>query len=814
MFRWRKRGKRETEENTTLTEGMILMMDASPQKENRVFTLLLKGILVYLIVMGGMGCFLSALDVKYAWWVVHLVLLLAAVFCSMLYYSTRWENVGYLLLLVVMFLTGGVLRTYINSGFYSVANDMAEQASAFFDSNAMRSYGEQISNRYLAITISMCYIGCVCCILMNILISRRMQYIVAVPLCIGALMLPLYLELEPSVIYIVMLLSGLLAAYVIRGNGHYRLSQKNHSYMYYTKKKQIIYVYAGKTLASIMTVIFLFCLVFVLFFSFLFPREKFQERRTISTIKASTMDTVENLSLLGLMGLFNFYPNTGGLTNGTLGGVSAVRFDYEPDLVFEFAPYAEERMYFKTFTGAHYLPYTNRWSQREWEGADAGEGSSIRTVGQLVDSTILQMKEAYESGNKMSARGRIRVTNTAAAIGMYLPYYSEDTDKVVYPGETVEYTYYPRVSRQSIMIEGKTQQKKQRGQKRNRDTFTDVPMEVWLDIPEENRDVIAQFCQKAGLQESAESPTSAMVAVQQLAAYYQDHIPYTYRPGLTPRGKDFINYFLAENKRGYCAHFASAAVLIFRYLGIPARYVEGYAIDPEDISEEGEILKDKEYRQYYDGYSPLGETGVVSVNVTDANAHAWVEIYEEQQGWQVVEVTPATGEEESSNYSLWRRLMNFFNGGQGVDAAQEAQEARQNAMVDEETRKVSVRAALVLMLLFVLATVGRWGVKKGMQCYWYYRSGRNERLIMRYRGYLRHLSRRQGELADQVNYCQQIRWLAEHHFCEMDGAEQEICVSILEQAGFSEQEITEQEFCQVVNWLKNHTKVTKNVFQE
>lgn len=790
MAKWKKRNQKKKQDEL-LAEGIVLKTDAFAQKENRAFTLLLKGVLVYLIVMGGMGCFLSALDIQYAWWIVHLVLFLTAVFCAMLYYNTRWENIGYLLLLGIMFFTGNGLRNYINSGFYAVANDMADQASGFFDSNAMRSFGEQVSNRYLAITISMCYVGCVCCIFMNILISRRMQYVAAIPLCMGVLLMPLYLELEPDLIYVVMLVSGLLAAYVVRGNGHYRLSQENTCYQFQAKTKQISYVHAGKTLTCTVAVIFLFCFIVIQLTGMLYPRKRFQENHTMSAVKAQTMDTVENLSLLGIMGLFNFYPNTGGLTNGTLGGVSAVRFDYEPDLVLEFVPYTDERMYFKTFTGAHYLPYSNRWSRQENE-------DGVPVAGEVVDQTTLQMIAAYESGNKKSAKGTVKITNQAAATGVYLPYYSKEVDQVVYPGETVEYTFYPKVSGESILVSGKKQKRQTEG------GLLEDSMEEWLEVPEENRETIAMFCEMAGLQGNVQTlQDGTMAVVQQLAEYYQKNIPYTYRPGLTPGNKDFVNYFLMENKRGYCAHFASAATLIFRYLGIPARYVEGYAIDPQDISEEGKILKDQKFSQYYTGYSPMGETGVVSVNATDAHAHAWVEIYDQDQGWQVVEITPASDEEESSDSSIWRRLMNFFNGGQGNQAAQDTGEEENKAAIDESTRQVSGRAALVVAVLFVLAIVGQWSVRRAMKWYRYCRAGRNEKLIMRYQSYIHRLSRRQKELAGLVNYRQQLQWLKEKNFWKMGREEQEACASILERAGFSDQEISEREFDHIVKKLRN-----------
>ena len=46
----------------TITKGLILRDDASFDKEPRYLTLLLKGFIVYLVVMGSMGCLLSSFN--------------------------------------------------------------------------------------------------------------------------------------------------------------------------------------------------------------------------------------------------------------------------------------------------------------------------------------------------------------------------------------------------------------------------------------------------------------------------------------------------------------------------------------------------------------------------------------------------------------------------------------------------------------------------------------------------------------------------------------------------------------------------------
>ena len=71
--------------------------------------------------------------------------------------------------------------------------------------------------------------------------------------------------------------------------------------------------------------------------------------------------------------------------------------------------------------------------------------------------------------------------------------------------------------------------------------------------------------------------------------------------------------FLRDYKEGVCRHYAAAATMLFRTLGIPARYTEGVVANVE--------------------------TANVPVEVSALNVHAWVEVYIDGFGWQMVEVT-------------------------------------------------------------------------------------------------------------------------------------------------------------------------------
>ncbi|MFQ9108296.1 MAG: transglutaminase domain-containing protein [Coprococcus sp.] len=98
-----------------------------------------------------------------------------------------------------------------------------------------------------------------------------------------------------------------------------------------------------------------------------------------------------------------------------------------------------------------------------------------------------------------------------------------------------------------------------------------------------------------------------------------------------PDGSNVIDDFFGRQRKGYCTHFASAGVMMLRMAGIPARYVTGYVIWPDDFKADSAS----------DGYR---------ADVTGYRGHAWVEVYNASQGiWVPVDMTPADSV-QTSNY--------------------------------------------------------------------------------------------------------------------------------------------------------------------
>ena len=105
-----------------------------------------------------------------------------------------------------------------------------------------------------------------------------------------------------------------------------------------------------------------------------------------------------------------------------------------------------------------------------------------------------------------------------------------------------------------------------------------------------------------------------------IRAYLNTNYQYNASAPQPPEGADPIRYFLTESKQGYSVQFASAAVVMFRIFGLPARYVVGYAAPQSLFTQQ--------------------EDGNWHAILQDDNAHAWAEVYISGQGWTPMEMTP------------------------------------------------------------------------------------------------------------------------------------------------------------------------------
>ena len=106
----------------------------------------------------------------------------------------------------------------------------------------------------------------------------------------------------------------------------------------------------------------------------------------------------------------------------------------------------------------------------------------------------------------------------------------------------------------------------------------------------------------------------AQVMRQALNMFRVQPFVYTLNPPLL--GEDPVDDFLFNTQRGFCEHYAGSFAVLMRAAGIPARIVTGY--------QGGEV-------------NPFGNYLIVR----QSDAHAWVEIWLQGQGWLRVDPTAA-----------------------------------------------------------------------------------------------------------------------------------------------------------------------------
>ena len=99
-----------------------------------------------------------------------------------------------------------------------------------------------------------------------------------------------------------------------------------------------------------------------------------------------------------------------------------------------------------------------------------------------------------------------------------------------------------------------------------------------------------------------------------LKLFREQNFVYTLRP--PPLGKDPIDQFLFGTKHGFCEHYATSFVYLMRAAGLPARIVTGY--------QGGELNPNGNY-----------------LIVRQSDAHAWAEVWLENQGWVRIDPTAA-----------------------------------------------------------------------------------------------------------------------------------------------------------------------------
>ena len=332
---------------------------------------------------------------------------------------------------------------------------------------------------------------------------------------------------------------------------------------------------------------------------------------------------------------------SGGIGNGRIGDYDQLILGEEEQLIVNTDEKPSEILYLQGFIGTSYA--NNEWKTTR---TDAFKKWSRQNHTDAIEIRNLPFQKFRKRG------GFLKIENTGANKKYrYMPYFawydetvSLEADTYAKGGKEKEYwvSYgIDWVLTESFDIRNELEE-----------AYYEFVQKEYMDVPRNIEEAFSEIVE--GL-DGRDFDT----IVDDVIRLLTENAEYSLKPGATPFGKDAVEYFYFENKKGYCEHFASAAALLLRMKGIPARFVTGYKVGPAQFK-----------NSTVNGYEAV---------VTGKDAHAWAEAYAEGIGWIPVETTPGYG-----NGSRWDGQQVFEDEQKEIEEEKEAKEGQEEEIKKEE----------------------------------------------------------------------------------------------------------------------------------
>ena len=679
----KRRSKRE--EKARLKEGAlygITLLDIKKKhSDNRIFLCLVRAILLFLAVYGTIVGLAASFELPFNTPLVAITLLLLSIMSSFIYYNRITFYTGYVVVFILLIIMAFAFYMYINSGFQAFLNEVISRYETFFSIVSGRVAEEQIADRNLTVSVMLIFVGGVFSIFFNITISGYMDLPMTFLVSFLPLQFAFYIDIVPPRIYLVMLLAVYISVAVLGRSGHYTLPYKYKKNLPFgrrrTKNKQTHYYHAsGQGMIWMLGYSIILSAIVMLIVGSVFNSE-FSTKKLSNAVKDVTDKYVKTVVVNGVTALFNRYDAVGGLSKGQLGGIRSVNPDYQTDLIVDYVKENNNDMYLKAYTGV-------RYEHNRFYNTFSGN-TPLTTADDIIafDDYVPQNRDSVHYN-------KIHIENVGADktynYEPYIPFLTTTTGSPAKTGIAPARNNYinesdilsritinPSLDEDSYEtiytpLQGGTNYGADSSEK------MDAYKSLYLSYPSTLTETLGAVSNEARLtsEEIDTYPSAArtIMIAENLKHFYESNFVYTMTPGATPYNEDIVEHFLTKNRRGFCAHFASSATLMLRYMGIPARYCEGYLLEPGTLMNNNK-LSDDTTGWVYDNRDTSNisddnnssSPGLYRIELSDANAHSWVEIYVDGYGWIPYEMTPPATESEtpSRNLGIFGIFAGLFN---------------------------------------------------------------------------------------------------------------------------------------------------------
>ena len=605
---------------------------------------IINGIIMFFVAYGSVECFVSAFSISYEKVMLFFVLFVLSMLYSFMHINPTAHKIGYLVILVSYMYIEFKLKIMIKSGFARIVNETFEQISNKIYVDNVRKYTEYVSNYKAATTLCLIIIGFVLLLILNIVISEYLNVTMTMIITLPLVVVGPYFGYTPDVYALVMYVVAIVGLLVLRVNSPKNIHNTQVEFDEINSNSEKVYEFTiiPKIHGQIMFVIILLVAIFSGIFTLQLKNKTENDTVIVSTVKNNLNKKIGKVISYN-NGDGDEVSMAGGLSEGRLGDVPSIQYDNEDDLVVRFIPKSNENVYLRGYIGTEYKD--NRW-------LPIIETNLLKTSNYLsrvygiynydranVSATILDRN--YGIGSNTSIY-KMEVSNVGAdSKYVYMPYYTRiDESFMKVAGEDLilaknkkshyQLEYYPNNAAISDITNYYDDYYF------NEPQYASYVRNIYTQLPEKNREKLKKLCEEEGFNSNDKD------IITKIQNYYKKSYVYSLYCGTTPDDEDFVNYFI-DTKKGFCAHFASTAVLILRTLGIPARYVEGYVITG-DMIEKGQIIANKS--DYIVQESTENNYNAIEVRVPDSRAHAWIEVYKEGFGWVPYEMTVYNRKEE------------------------------------------------------------------------------------------------------------------------------------------------------------------------